>query len=185
VLGDVTVVYVDSKGGQGLISELYSEIAGFAPALVLLEDLDLLVGSRHDDSARYALFDFLTVLDGLMTQHRDIVTVATTNEPEAIDAGVRRAARFDQIVTFLPPDLEARERILEVYLHAVPHAVDVAEVAYATDGKTGADLRECVRAALLAAEGTLNTSDMIRVIDADDELVAAPPQPEAAPTQYL
>lgn len=165
VLGDVTAVFVDSRASQALLPQLYSEIAGMAPALVLLEDLDLVVGDRADGSARMALLDFLTVLDGLMTEHHDIVTVATTNDPDAVDAGVRRAARFDRIVTFPKPDERGRRRILDVYLRSVDHQVETEVVAKAAEGRTGADLRECVRAALLVASGPILTEDLIRAVE--------------------
>jgi hypothetical protein len=173
VLGGVTAIFVDSKTGQGLLPQLYSEISGMAPALVLLEDLDLLVGARHDGSSRYALFDFLTVLDGLMTQHQDVVTVATTNDPEAVDAGVRRAARFDRIVMFPLPDEDARRQILDVYLESIDHTANTSVVAAAAGGRTGADLRECVRAALLATTGPIGTEDLLRAVEGRSQ---APPE---------
>lgn len=177
ILGTGTAVFVQSKLAQALLPQLYKEISGLSPALVLLEDLDLLVGARHEETAKWALLDFLTVLDGLMTQHEDVVTIATTNDPDAVDAGVRRAARFDRIITFPVPDEQAREQILEVYLGSIDHRVDVARVARAAEGKTGADLREYVRSALLAADGQIDTEDLLRVV----EDLAAPVQPARRP----
>lgn len=185
VLGDVTAVFVESRIGQGLLPQLYSEIAGMAPALVLLEDLDLLVGARHDGSARYALFDFLTVLDGLMTQHHDVVTVATTNDPDAVDEGVRRAARFDRIVMFPLPGEDARRQILDVYLGPIDHTVDTAAVARAAEGRTGADLRECVRAALLTAAGPLVTEDLLHAVEDRPAIRASTGAPTAPHGKYL
>lgn len=164
LLGSVTAVFVESRAAQALLPQLYGEISGLAPALVLLEDLDLLVGDREARSERWALVDFLTVLDGLMTQHREVVTVATTNDPDAIDAGVGRAGRFDGIIEFPLPDEQARRQILEVYLQSLDHRVDIGRVARDTDGKTGADLREYVRSALLAADDTLDTEDFVRFL---------------------
>ena len=168
VIGVATPIFVEAKVGQYLLRQLYEQLEGLGPVLVLIEDLDLLVGDREEHTARDAVFDFLTVLDGLMTQHRDVVTVATTNEPEAIDAAVRRAARFDQMVTFPLPDAEARERILRVYLGSIDHRVDAGVVAGATEGCTGADLREQVRGALLRAEGPLATQDLLAMIAPSD-----------------
>lgn len=164
VLGEVTAIFVDSRVGQGLLPQMYSEISGLAPALVLLEDLDMVVGAREDHSERGPLLDFLTVLDGLMTQHHHVVTVATTNDPAAVDAGVRRAARFDRIVTFPVPDEITRRRILDVYLESVEHTVDTERVAAATDGATGAELREYVRGALLAASDVVTTDHVLDVV---------------------
>jgi SpoVK/Ycf46/Vps4 family AAA+-type ATPase len=100
-----------------------------------------------------------------------VVTVATTNDPSAVDAGIRRAARFDRIITFPLPDAPAREEILHVYLRSVDHSVDVPRIAMATEGKTGADLREFVRAALLGAvlhsSEKLQTEDLLHVVEDD------------------
>jgi hypothetical protein len=168
VIGDATAVFVQSQVGQHLLHQLYQEVAGLGPTLVLLEDLDLLTGSRDERTARAALFDFLTVLDGLMTRHHDVITVATTNDPAAIDAAVRRAARFDQVVTFPMPDRAARERILDVYLAALDHDVNIGAAARRTEGMSGAGLRELVRSALLAAEGSLTTDDIMAQIPKAD-----------------
>jgi cell division protease FtsH len=164
VVGDATAIFVDSRVGEGLLPQMYAEISGLGPALVLLEDLDMIVGAREDHSQRGPLLDFLTVLDGLMTQHHHVVTVATTNDAAAVDVGVRRAARFDRIVTFPIPDEITRRRILEVYLEAVQHTVDTERVAGATEGATGAELREYVRGALLAASDVVTTDHVLDVV---------------------
>jgi cell division protease FtsH len=183
-LGPVTAIFVDSMVARNLLPQLYTEIAGLAPALLMLEDLDLIVGARHDESERWSLVDFLTVLDGLMTQHHDVVTIATTNDPGAVDAGVQRAARFDQIVHFPLPDERARERILEVYLRSIEHRVDTSRVAAETEGNTGADLREHVRAALLLADGVLETRDLLRAV-ATSSAAARPEAPSDTRGKYL
>jgi cell division protease FtsH len=167
VLGNVTAVFVDSRLAFGLLPQLYREISGLGPALLMIEDLDLVVGDRDEGRPGGPLLDFLTVLDGLMTQHQDVVTVATTNDPAAVDAGVRRAARFDRIVTFPLPDAAARQRILEVYLRSIEHDVDTARVAEAAEGKTGADLREYVRSAVLNASGIIDTTIVLRMLEDD------------------
>jgi ATP-dependent 26S proteasome regulatory subunit len=118
-----------------------------------------------------------------MTQHRNVVTVATTNDPAAVDAGVRRAARFDRIVMFPIPDEGGRRRILDVYLASVQHSVDTAEVARATDGATGADLREYVRGALLTASGVVTTGDVLATIERESD--APDRASERTPGKYL
>jgi ATPase family associated with various cellular activities (AAA) len=186
VLGYVTVVFVDSRIAFGLLPQLYKEISSLAPALVLLEDLDLVVGDREDGTAGRPLLDFLTVLDGLMTQHHDVITVATTNDPTAVDAGVRRAARFDRIVQFPVPDAEARRRILDVYLGALEHRVDTSRVAAVTEGKTGADLREYVRSAVLNASDVVETEDLLKIVADDRERTEPPIRRPLRPTRdYL
>jgi hypothetical protein len=184
-LGSVTAVFVDSIVAESLLPQLYTTISDMAPALLFLEDLDLIVGSRRNRSVRRSLLNFLTVLDGLMTQHHDVITVATTNDPEAVDAAVRRAARFDRVVTFPLPDERDRQRILEVYLRSFDHQVDTREVAGVTAGKTGADLREYIRTALLGVTASLGTNDLLAVIQDEARQGASSDRPPGTRPPYL
>lgn len=158
--GDATVVIVSAAVGSYLLGTLYERLNNLSPALVLVEDLDLIVGDR-EDGAHPGLIQFLTVLDGLMTRHTGVVTVATTNDPRAIDAAATRAARFDQVV-FLPlPNEQARRAILELYLGKVDHDADIDALAAGSDGLSGADLRELVRSSLLDATGDVITNSVL------------------------
>jgi cell division protease FtsH len=80
--------------------------------------------------------------------------LAATNRPEILDPALLRPGRFDRRVTVSPPDLTGRRQILEVHSRGVPLApdVDLADVAAATPGMVGADLKNLINeAALLAA----------------------------------
>jgi hypothetical protein len=149
--GQATVTIVSASAGQHLLGEVYERMNDLGPALVLVEDLDLLIGDR-EDRQREALVHYLTVLDGLMTRHSRVVTVATTNDAELIDAAAIRAARFDQVVALPLPDEEQRSAIFSLYLAAVDNTADVALLAQAAGGFSGADIREVVRGAVLDAE---------------------------------
>jgi hypothetical protein len=146
--GHVTVVFCDASSIGSSIRELYRELEHLAPALVVIEDIDLVVGHRHQGGGQ-ALVEFLLALDGAMSGHRGVVTVATTNDLAAIDPAARRSARFDQVIDVPPPDERARAAILARYLGGHAPAVDLARIARATSGFTGADLRELVSSAVL------------------------------------
>jgi cell division protease FtsH len=80
--------------------------------------------------------------------------LAATNRPEILDPALLRPGRFDRRIMVNPPDHEGRRQILAVHTRSVPLAedVDLAELAAATPGMVGADLRNLVNeAALLAA----------------------------------
>lgn len=160
--GARTVTIVSAAAGQHLLGEVYGRMDSLGPGLVLIEDLDLLVGDRGDH-ARFPLVQFLSVLDGLMTRHAGVVTIATTNDASLVDDAALRAARFDQVVELTLPDLEQRAAILTNYLRHVEHDVDVGLCARRSDGFSGAELREAVRAALLDAEhASLDQQDLER-----------------------
>lgn len=150
--GRATVAIVSASAGQYVLGQLYEKLDRLGPSLVLIEDLDLLVGDRMDRE-RFPLIQFLTVLDGLMTHHSRVVTIATTNDASLIDAAAARAARFDQVVEIALPDAATRQAILELYLAQVDHDADLAVLAALAEGLSGADLREVVRSAVLDAEG--------------------------------
>jgi hypothetical protein len=156
VAGTATVIFVEARALSHSVVALYHEAAHLAPALVVLEDVDLVVGRRGLHGNPDALQDFLVALDGGMSDHEGVVTVATTNAPEAIDAAARRAARFDAVLEVPHPPTEARVAIIGRYLAglgALAAGVDPARVAAATAGWSGAELRELVsRAVIVVSE---------------------------------
>jgi cell division protease FtsH len=161
--GSVTVLSCSAVAIAAHLGEVYAELTRLAPALVLLEDIDLVVGTRsgrHDLS----LHDFLTALDGAMSRHSDVVTVATTNDVRALDDAAVRAARFDRTVELPLPDAPLRAAILRRYLGPLATRVDVGAVAAGTDGASGADLRELVRRAVLADGADLSTAAMLHLV---------------------
>lgn len=174
--GTVTVVFCDGAVIGSSLQLLYRELADIVPALVIIEDIDLLVGDRNRGGGG-ALIDFLLALDGAMSSHRGVVTVATTNDPRAIDAAARRSCRFDAVLEVPVPDLAARVGILEGYLRALDAEVDVRRVALATAGYTGADLRELVGNAVLKSAGP--TTELLL------ELARTSHRRPLAPGQYL
>jgi hypothetical protein len=159
--GIATVVLCSAQVGQWSLSHLYEEVGFMSPAVVFLEDLDLLVGDREDGSERNTLIEFLTVLEGLMTRHQQVISVASSNDANAIDAAAMRAGRFDVVIELGPPEAEGRRAILRNYLERIPGNVDADAVADATDGFTGADLREVLRRAVLAARSEDVTTELV------------------------
>jgi hypothetical protein len=173
--GRATVVFCSARAVIHAIGQVYEEVRWLAPALVVIEDIDLVVPNRANAHSGL-LQEFLLALDGAMTAHAGVVTVATTNAVESIDDAAKRAARFDRILEVPHPTEEGRRRILQSYLAplgpSVVAAVDVARVAAATDGSTGAELRELVRLAVLHTGGHVDTAVLVRLAgDAN----AAPP----------
>ena len=78
---------------------------------------------------------------------KDIVIVAATNRPDAIDEALLRPGRMDRIIYVPPPDLEARLQILKVHTRSSPLAddVDLEELSLNTEFFSGADLENLCR----------------------------------------
>ena len=162
LVGDVTVVFCDARAIGDRMGTVYRELGRLAPALMVLEDLDLVVGNRRSGRDG-GLHEFLTALDGAMTNHDGVVTVATTNDIKALDDAAVRAARFDRIIEIPLPDAGLRASILRRYLGGLTDGIDVVAVARLTDGASGAVLRELVRRAVLVDGDAFTTATLTRL----------------------
>lgn len=86
----------------------------------------------------------------------NVVVIAATNRPEALDPALCRPGRFSRKVYVGEPDEDGRRKILAVHLRGIPLEEDINLicnlVASVTQGFVGADLANIVNeAALLAA----------------------------------
>lgn len=161
-VGPFTVIFADATTMRHHIRDLYQEADTFGPLVVVLEDIDLIVGHRDHSADTDSLADFLAALDG-MRQLQDVYTVATTNNAAAIDPAAQRTARFDTILTLPKPGSDERAAILKRYLSPLGLKLDVARVAADLEGSTGSDLREVVRRAILEHGTQLNVEQLAEV----------------------
>lgn len=118
LVGHGTVIFF----GGGDITKLYEMAQSLGPSVVILEDLDTIVSNRqqttqYGTSAMSApMADLLAALSGA-GQFNDVITIATTNHPEVIDAAMaKRPGRFDVHVQVPPPDPALKKQILDLYL---------------------------------------------------------------------
>jgi cell division protease FtsH len=146
--------------GASRVRDLFDQAKKTAPAIIFIDELDAIGRSRasavtvggHDEREQ-TLNQILTEMDGF-TGREGVVVLAATNRPEVLDPALLRPGRFDRRITVNPPDQTGRRQILEVHTRSVPLAddVDLDQLAGATPGMVGADLRNLVNeSALLAA----------------------------------
>ncbi|SIR89957.1 AAA family ATPase [Microbacterium sp. RURRCA19A] len=123
----------------------------FAPALVVLEDIDLVAADRAY-SPQPVLFDVLDALDGLEPD-ADIAFVMTTNHVQILEEALAaRPGRVDLGVEIPLPDVAARRRLFQHFgggLRFSPEALDAA--AERAEGTTGSFAKEVMRRAVLRA----------------------------------
>src|SRR5688572_32752319 len=91
-------------------------------------------------------------MDGLHSRS-NVVVIAATNRPEAIDEALRRPGRFDREIIIGVPDERGRREILGIHTRGMPLAegVNIDELARRTYGFVGADLAALTREAALEA----------------------------------
>lgn len=115
--GEVSIIIVEAVDH---LRSIYHLAQMLAPAIVILEDLDLMTKARQNPFASIAKDDvtgeLLQVLSG-GSAYADVVTIAITNHPEAIDEALaKRAGRFDAHIRMGYPSDEEKQRILDLYL---------------------------------------------------------------------
>ncbi|MFW0793205.1 ATP-binding protein [Gordonia sp. CPCC 205515] len=172
--GDFTVILADPVAMAHGISDVYAQADDFGPTVVVLDDIDLYI-RRRGDGDDMGLGALLSALDGASKRDR-VLTIATTNDPNALDAAATRAARFDSILELGPPSDVAAAAILAGVLAHLPAAdVDVSRVVAALPAdRSGADITEAVRRAILVDGAALTTETMLSVIGTHDYAAALP-----------
>ncbi|KAE9151582.1 Spermatogenesis-associated protein 5 [Phytophthora fragariae] len=142
--------------GEANLRAVFAQAAREAPSLVFIDELDAICpkrDSRVGDMERRLVATLLTLMDGLGAS-RQVVVLAATNRPNALDPAVRRPGRFDREVEIGIPRANDRLAILRVALRRLPHQLthsDLQELSSSAHGYVGADLSAlCKEAALLA-----------------------------------
>ncbi|KAH0691455.1 hypothetical protein KY285_016147 [Solanum tuberosum] len=144
--------------GAARIRDLFSVARKNAPSIIFIDELDAVGGKRgrsFNDERDQTLNQLLTEMDGFESD-LNIIVVAATNRPEALDPALCRPGRFSRKILVGEPDEDGRRKILAVHLREVPLEEDLelvcSLVASLTQGLVGADLANIVNeAALLAA----------------------------------
>src|SRR5579884_230830 len=152
--GRCTVLWLTARaiGYPAAVPRLFALARSLAPALMLWEDLDLVVRDREAGNASI-LGELLAQLDGAGSSD-GVITCASTNDPSVLDEALSsRASRFDRIIWLGPPSQPARLDMLRRFTAGVPQMrADLRWVAGETAGLTGAELRELVVTAFAEAQ---------------------------------
>ncbi len=145
--------------GASRVRDMFEQGKKNAPCIIFIDEIDAV--GRHrgiglgggNDEREQTLNQLLVEMDGFEA-NEGVIIVAATNRPDVLDPALLRPGRFDRQITVPNPDINGRDKILNVHLKKVPLAPDVNSrtIARGTPGFSGADLANLVNeAALLAA----------------------------------
>ncbi|MFO1254948.1 MAG: CDC48 family AAA ATPase [Sphingomonadaceae bacterium] len=137
------------------LRELFEEAAKAAPSIVFIDEIDSIAPKRSGtpgEAEKRLVAQLLTLMDGLNTGS-NIVVIAATNRPDALDEALRRPGRFDREIVIGVPDESGRREILGIHTRGMPLAVDVDldELSRTTHGFVGADIGALAREAAMDA----------------------------------
>ena len=160
--------------GASRVRDLFKQAKDSSPCIIFLDEIDA-VGRRRGsgfssgghDEREQTLNAILVEMDGF--ESNDMVIVcAATNRVDVLDPALTRPGRFDRQVYVPLPDVKGRLEILKVHSRKVKLGpdVDMARLAKATPGFSGADLAAIINEAALGA--TLLNKDFIELSDLEE-----------------
>jgi len=137
------------------LREIFEEAKKHAPSIIFIDEIDAIAPKRDEvvgEVERRVVAQLLALMDGLETRG-DVIVIAATNRPQALDPALRRPGRFDREIEVPLPDRQGRLEILQIHTRNMPLAkdVDLAKLAEITHGYTGADLAALCREAAMYA----------------------------------
>jgi transitional endoplasmic reticulum ATPase len=138
-----------------------------APTVLLFDEFDSIIsyagagGDAASQAVNAVAGIFKQEMNDLIEDNPNVMVVATTNFPDRVDESLIRSGRFDVKLAIPAPDAAGRAQILTKMIrqliveHEVPgfrmfaDQLDVADLAAATSGMSGADIKEVLRRAQL------------------------------------
>ncbi len=157
-LPDTTVLMISGEA-LGLIGVACSVARSLQPALVVIEDVDLIAEDRGEHPGQHPLlFELLNAMDGL-DGDAEVCFLLTTNRADLLEPALAaRPGRVDQAIEIELPGLAARQRLFDLYARQLDIRSDHAWVQGAlirAEGVTASFLKEWLRrSTLIAAERT-------------------------------
>jgi cell division protease FtsH len=146
--------------GASRVRDLFETAQKAQKAIIFIDEIDAIGGIRGGGSMgqghgerEQTLNQLLVEMDGL-EPNETIVVLAATNRPDILDPALTRPGRFDRRIMLGMPDLQEREKILELHAQGKPFSKEVSweKLARRTVGFSGADLENMLNeAAILAA----------------------------------
>ena len=172
--------------GASRVRELFDAAKALAPtpAIVFIDEIDAIGQKREgggvagrNDEREQTLNQLLVEMDGFSSKNSNIVVMAATNRPQVLDPALRRAGRFDRLVTLSLPNAKGREQILSVHARNIvlEEGVNLAAIARGSVGFSGADLANLVNeAAILAGREGASAVSVRHFDQARDKVLMGP-----------
>ncbi len=145
--------------GASRVRDLFKQAKDNSPCIIFLDEIDA-VGRRRGsgfssgghDEREQTLNAILVEMDGFETNDQ-VIVCAATNRVDVLDPALTRPGRFDRQVYVPLPDVKGRMEILKVHSRKVKlgNDVDLARLAKATPGFSGADLAAIINESALGA----------------------------------
>ena len=142
------------------LRQKFEEAETNSPSIIFIDELDSIASKRDETQGeveRRVVAQLLTLMDGLQARGQ-VIVIAATNRPDAIDQALRRPGRFDREIEIGIPDRDGRKEVLQVHTRGMPiprdkegHWKKIDHFAEITHGFVGADLAALARESAMSA----------------------------------
>ncbi len=152
------------------IEKLYSEATELRPVLVFIDEADDILRERGMSNATAVTNKLLTIMDGADGRVKDVVFIATTNNPDLIDPALLRAGRFTEKVPFFAADEQSAAILVSQWLTArqitrMGAGVSVSVVARMLQGQSPANIEGVLQYSLNLAISEAQGDDVVITLD--------------------
>jgi len=138
---------------EKLIKQLFCMAREKKPAIIFIDEVDSLCGSRSEgenDSSRRIKTEFLVQMQGTGTNNDGVLVLGATNVPWELDNAIRR--RFQKRVYISLPEAAARANIFKIHsgkTKSILTEADYGVLGQSSEGYSGSDLANVVNEALM------------------------------------
>ena len=144
-----------ARPGVGALGQAAAIARAFPPAMLVIEDVDLVASERGMPGmggSNPLLFQLLNEMDGLAPTD-DVLFVLTTNRLDMLEPALAaRPGRVDHAVEIDRPDAIGRDQLLRLYLgQAAAQLGELGNIVERTEGVTASFFKELVRRATVLA----------------------------------
>lgn len=158
---------------ERLVKNLFELARQKAPAIIFIDEVDSLCGSRSEgenDSARRIKTEFLVQMQGVGKGNDGILVLGATNTPWELDPAIRR--RFEKRVYIPLPESAARSTMFGIHIGNTPHNLtdnDFKHLGDETEGFSGSDISVVVRDALYEPVRTCQSATHFKKLYSSDK----------------
>ncbi len=132
------------------VKNLFERVRASAPAILFLDELDILTRDRavsgNDALLQEVIGQLLQEIDGIRCSTSHVFLLAATNCIDNIDPAI--LSRLQEKIEIPLPNLEARIQLLDIFLRAKPQNFSLAEVSRAlaeqSHGMSGRDIQNWI-----------------------------------------
>lgn len=149
--------FVEKYVGVGAkrVRSLFEKAKKDSPSIIFIDELDAIGTKRNLESNNekdQTLNQLLVEMDGFNTGET-VIVIGATNRLDLLDEALLRPGRFDRHIFVGNPNVNAREKILEVHTKNKPidKSIDIKSIAKKTTGLSGAQLANIANEAAIIA----------------------------------